>query len=102
MHLRIFFKKLKPNLYRVLFILVIWTNNQKDMLVLIIVKKDILNKVIIKNWTDLISHLYYIIFDSKDHRPGSKKFSRMIKVVNLYDNNISNGCEWQRCNPIIK
>lgn len=62
------------------------------MLVLIIVKKDILNKLIIENRTDLISHLHYILLDMRECNPGFRKYLRRTKVVNFYDIKIGNGC----------
>ncbi len=68
------------------------TDNRKDMRVLIAVRKDILNKVIIENRTDLASHPYCIVLDIKKLNPVSGKYSRRTRVVNLYDNKIGNGC----------
>ena len=44
------------------------------MRVLIAVKKDILNKVIIENWTDLVSHPYCIVLDIRELHPVSGKY----------------------------
>lgn len=78
------------------------TDNWKDMRVLIAVKKDILNKVIIKNWTDLVSHLYCIVLDIREFNPVSRKYSRRTRVDNFYDNKIGNGCVWQRSSSKIQ
>ena len=72
------------------------TENRRDMRVLIAVRKDILNKVIIENRTDLVSHPYCIVMDIRELNPVSGKFSRKTRDVNLYDNKIGNGCVWQR------
>ena len=61
------------------------------MQVLIAVRKDILNKVIIENRTDLVSHPYCIVLDIKELNSVSGKISRRTRVVNLYDNKIGNG-----------
>ena len=58
------------------------------MQVLIAIKKDILNKVIIKNSIDLVTHLCCIILDIKKLNPVSGKYLRKTRVVNLYDNEI--------------
>lgn len=60
------------------------------MQVLIAVIKNILNKVIIKNWTDLVRYLYCIDLDINEHNPVSKKYSQETRIVNLYDNKIVN------------
>ena len=78
------------------------TDNRKDMRVLIAVKKDILNKVIIENRTNLVSHPYCIVIDVRERNPVSRKYSRRTRVVNLYDNKIANGCVWQRPSPTIR
>ena len=72
------------------------------MRVLIIVKKDILNKVIIENRTDLISHLYCIIFDIRERNPTSRKYSRKSRVVSLYNNKIGNRCIRQETSSTIR
>ncbi len=72
------------------------------MRVLIAVKKDILNKVIIENRTDLVSHPYCIVIDVRERNPVSRKYSRRTRVVNLYDNKIGNGCVWQGPSPTIR
>ena len=64
------------------------------MRILISVQKDILNKIIIENQTDLVSHPYYIVLDIRECNPTSKKYSRKTRVANLYDNKIGNGCIW--------
>ncbi len=72
------------------------------MRVLIAVKKDILNKVIIENRTNLVSHPYCIVIDVRERNPVSRKYSRRTRVVNLYDNKIGNECVWQGPSPTIR
>ena len=69
---------------------------------MIVVKKDILNKVIVENWTNLISHFYCIILDIRELNPVSEEYSRKIRVVNLYNNKIGNKCIWQEFSSIIR
>ena len=71
------------------------TSSRKDMRVLVAVRKDILNKVIIENRTDLVSHPYCIVLDIKELHPSFGKQSRRTRVVNLYDNKIGEGYPWQ-------
>ena len=49
------------------------TNKQRDMEVLIVVKKDILNRIIIDNQTDLINHTYCFYLDIQEFDPKSRK-----------------------------
>lgn len=72
------------------------------MQVLITVKIDILNKLIIENWTDLVSHLYCIVLDIRKFNPVSRKYSKSTRVDNFYDNIIGNGYVWQRSSSKIR
>ena len=71
------------------------------MQVLTTVRKDILNEVIIDNWTDLISHLYCPVFDIKELHPWFKRVLRKTRVVNLYDNKVRRGQVWEGSSPIV-
>ena len=64
------------------------TDNQRDMRVLIVVQKNILDRVIIDNQTDLISHLYCLYLDINEFDPKSRKNLRKIRIINLYDNKV--------------
>ena len=68
------------------------TDNRKDMRVMIAVKKNVLNKVIVENRTDLVSHPYCIVLDIRELNPVSEEYSRRTRVVNFYDNKIGNRC----------
>ena len=72
------------------------------MQVLITVRKDILNKVIIKNRINLSSHPYCLILDIKELNPVLRKYFRRTKVVNLYDNKIGNRYVWQGSSSTIR
>ena len=61
------------------------------MRVLTAVRKDILNKVIINNWINLASYLYYYVLDIKKLYSRFRKILRKIRVVNLYDNKVCKG-----------
>ena len=56
------------------------------MPILIIIKKNILNKKIMNYWIDLTSHLYYLILDIKKFHSLSRKVLRKIRIINLYEN----------------
>ena len=71
------------------------TDNQRDMQVLIAVKKDILNRFIIDNQTDLISHPYCLCLDIKEFDPKSGKSLRKTRIVNLYDNKVGQEQLWE-------
>ncbi len=58
-------------------------------------RKDIPNKVIIENRTDLVGHPYCIVLDIKELYSSFGRHSRRTKVVNLYDNKTGEGYQWQ-------
>lgn len=59
------------------------------------VKRDILNKVIIDNWTDLISYPYCSVLDIKKLHLLSRKVLKKTKFDNLYDNNFNRELIWE-------
>ena len=56
-----------------------------------VVRKDILNKVIIDNRTDLVSHPYCSILDIKELHQLTRKVLSKTRVVNLYNNKVGRG-----------
>ena len=66
------------------------------------VRKDILNRVIIDNRTDLASHPYCLVLDIKELYPVSRKILRKTRVVNLYDNKVGRGQVWEGSDPSIR
>lgn len=71
------------------------------MQVLIVVKKNILNKKIVENQINLICHPYYIILDIRTLNLVFRKYLRKTRVVNLYDNKIDNWYIQQESSSII-
>ena len=78
------------------------TDNRKNMRVLTAVRKDILNRVLIENRTDLVSHPYCLVLDIKELHPRSGKALRKTRVVNLYNNKVSRGQLWERSSPTVR
>ena len=78
------------------------TDNRKDIRVLTTVRKNILNRVIINNQTDLVSHPYCSVLDIKELYLVSGKILRKTRVVNLYDNNVGRGQVWEGSSPIVR
>ena len=69
---------------------------------MIAIKKNVLNKVIVENRTNLVSDPYCIVLDIRQLNQVSEVYSRRTRVVNLYDNKIGNGCVWQGFSSIIR
>lgn len=65
-----------------------WIDNRKDMQVLMAVEKNILNRVIIDNKTNLVGHPYCFVLDIKKLHSLTKKVLKKIKIVNLYNNKV--------------
>lgn len=61
------------------------------MHVLVAIKKARLNKIIIENRTNLVSHPYYIVLDIKEHNSTFGKYLKKTTVVNFNNNKIDNG-----------
>lgn len=64
--------------------------------------KNILDKVIIKNCTDLVSYSYCSVFHVKDLHPISQRVLRRTKVVNIYDNKVGRGQLWEGSSPTLR
>lgn len=71
-----------------------WKNNW----VLIIVRKNILNKTIIRNLTDFVNYFYYIILDITKLETILGRYKRKTKVVNIYDNKVREGQRYKNSN----
>lgn len=55
-----------------------------------------------ENQNNLASHSYYIILNIKELNQVSRKYSRKIKIVNIYDNQIGKRYIWQGFSSIIQ
>lgn len=62
--------------------------DRRENHVFIAVRKDLLNKTIIKNQTDLVSHPYGMILDITKGQIHIKEQKRKTWIVNIYDNKI--------------
>ena len=96
-----FFGKSKPCSYRVYLILAVRDRWPKRYASSDCCQKKYIKQVIIKNRTDLVSHPYCIVLDIRELSLVSGKYSK-IRVVNLYNNKIGNGCIWQESNSTIR
>lgn len=70
-------------------------HDRKDNRVLIAVKKDLLDKTIVKNRTDLIIHPYCMVLDITEREIHTKGWQRKTRIVNIYDNKLEEGQTWQ-------
>lgn len=55
-----------------------------------IVKKDLINKIVIKHQTYFINHLYFTFFKVKKLDQQSKTFKRKTCIFNIFDNQKEN------------
>ena len=70
-------------------------HDQKDNWVLIGVRKDILNKTIVENQTNLVSYRYYMVLDITEGEIHAKGRKRKTRIVNVYDNKLGEEQTWQ-------
>ena len=59
------------------------------------IRKDILNRVVMDNRTDLIAHSYFLAIDVREINPRIKRSDRRTRVVNAYYIIIEAGHTWQ-------
>ena len=52
---------------------------------MIVVRKDILNKVIINNRIDLIVYFYFLVINVRKINSRIKRLDRRTRVINAYD-----------------
>lgn len=77
-------------------------HNRKDNRVLVAVRKDILNKIIVKNQTDLVSHPYCMALDITEFGSLLSGRKRKTRIINVYDNKIGEGQRWQGSSPRVR
>lgn len=70
------------------------THDCKDNQVFIAVKKDLLNKTILENRTDLVSHPYGMVLDITEREIHTQRRKRT-RIVNIYDNTLERGQTWE-------
>lgn len=58
--------------------------DQKDNCIFVVVKKDLLNKIVRINRTVLVSHFYSILLDITKKEIYDKKKKRKSKIVKIY------------------
>lgn len=66
------------------------------------VQKDIVDEIIVENWSNLTNHPYYLIIDIKKFYPRLRKSSQRTRVVNIHNNTIDEGHAWQGYTTIIQ
>ena len=67
--------------------------------VLTAVKKELVDKIIVENRTDLIDHPYFLALDIRDMDSRLNKPARQTRVVNAYDNQVRQGYTWEGNTP---
>ena len=66
-------------------------HDRKDNRVLIAVRKELLNKIIVENRTDLFSHPYDMVLDITEGQIHTKSRRKKTRIVNIYDNKLGKG-----------
>lgn len=70
-------------------------HDRKDNRVLIAVRKDLLNKTIVENRIDLVSHPYGMVLDITEGQIHTKGRRRKTRIVTIYDNKLGRGQTWE-------
>lgn len=58
------------------------------------VRKDLLDKIVVKYMTDLVNHLYFVFLEIWDLNQQTKWPGQKTQVFNVYDNRVGQGCTW--------
>lgn len=72
---------------------------RNEVRVLTAIKKELVNKIIVDNRTDLVDHPYFLTLDIRDVDSRTNKPARRTRVVNAYDNRVGQGCTWEENTP---
>ena len=67
--------------------------------VLTAVKKELANRIIVENRSDLVNHPYFLTLDIREMDSQSKRLARRTRVVNVYDNRVGQGSTWEGDTP---
>ena len=51
-----------------------------------VIKKKLMDKIMVNHKIDLVNHLYLILLEIQKLDPHSKRSGRKIQIVNIYDN----------------
>ncbi len=57
------------------------------------VRRDLEDKIVVEDSRDLVNHLYFMLLEIRD-LDLSKKPGRKTRVLNVYDNQVGQGCTW--------
>ena len=66
------------------------------------VRKDLLDKIVIEHRTNLVNHPYFILLEIRDLDQQSRRPGRKTQVINIYDNQVGQGCTWTGNTPRVR
>ncbi len=67
---------------------------RKEIKVMTAVQKELTDKIVLQNRTDLVNHPYVMLLEIRELDPRSKKSGRKTRVVNVYNNRVGRVCRW--------
>ena len=80
-----------------------WSQGKRsEIRVVTTIRKDLIDKFIAKNRTDLVNHPYFIFLKIRELDQQSKKPKKKTRALNVYDNHVSHGCILSSNNPPIR
>ena len=80
-----------------------WPQGERsEIRVVTAIRKDLTDKLVVENRTDLVNHPYFILLEIWELDQQSKKPGRKTRALNVYDNRVGQGCTWSGGNPCIR
>ncbi len=70
--------------------------------IMTVIRKDLLDKIVIEHRTDLVNQPYFIFLKIRDLGQRSKRPGRKTRVLNVYDNRVGQGCTWIGNTPRVR
>lgn len=65
--------------------------NRTEIRVITVVRRDLLDKIVVEHKTDLVNHSYFILFEIRELDWQLKRPGRKTRVINIYDNRVGQG-----------
>ena len=76
--------------------------DRSEIRVVTAIRKDLMDKLVVENRTDLVNHPYFILLEIRELDQRSKKPGRKTRALTVYDNRVGQGCTWSGNNPRIR
>ena len=68
--------------------------NRTEIRVMIAIRKDLLDKIVVEHRIDLLTYFYSIFLEIRDSDQQLKRPGRKTRVLNIYNNQVRQGYTW--------